>query len=370
MGTIMIGIHRTVFFTGASGLVGSRALAKLQQRYPALRTTVLVRDPLRWRRSARIARVDTNRVEVLLGDLREPGLGLDPATRAKLRQTVGAIVHAAAETAITRPLEITRATNVDGTRHVIELAAEWPWVSQITHVSTAHVAGARGGLHLERPSTATSWINPYEQSKHEAEWIVRSSIVPWVILRPSTIVCESPSGAIRQSNDLHRALRLYLSGRVPVLPMAADATVDVTTADYVARAIARVAIWPDVTGQILHLCAGADSMPLDELIEVTHASAKRVLGRSDRDVPRPALVDLAGYRTFEASVARSTDLRLRHAVYALSFLVPHLALPKRFDTSRAEALLGESAPPVRAFWRAMVERLLTSHIAGRSSLAA
>jgi hypothetical protein len=43
--------------------------------------------------------------------------------------------------------------------------------------------------------------------------------------------------------------------------------------------------------------------------------------------------------------------------HALSHFLPQLALPKRFETARAEALLGAGAPPVRDYWGRMLDHL-------------
>jgi hypothetical protein len=49
---------------------------------------------------------------------------------------------------------------------------------------------------------------------------------------------------------------------------------------------------------------------------------------------------------------------VRQAVRSLGHFVPQLAYPKRFDTSAADALLGERAAPVASFWGNMVDALV------------
>ena len=48
--------------------------------------------------------------------------------------------------------------------------------------------------------------------------------------------------------------------------------------------------------------------------------------------------------------------------------IPQLALPKRFATARAEALLGRAAPPVRAFWGRMIDHLQATGWRGAAGL--
>ena len=92
----------------------------------------------------------------------------------------------------------------------------------------------------------------------------------------------------------------------------------------------------------------------------------RVWSRDARVAPprhRPARArpTCATYELFERSVDLVGDQRLRRITRSLSHFVPQLALPKRFDTSRARALLGDAAPPVAAFWDRMLEWLLASN---------
>jgi hypothetical protein len=63
--------------------------------------------------------------------------------------------------------------------------------------------------------------------------------------------------------------------------------------------------------------------------------------------------------TFPA-VEDTGDVRLRRVTQSLSHFIPQLALPKRFGTARADALLGYPAPPVSAYWGRMVARLLAA----------
>ena len=46
---------------------------------------------------------------------------------------------------------------------------------------------------------------------------------------------------------------------------------------------------------------------------------------------------------------------------SLSHFVPQLALPKHFDTSRAETIVGSGAPRVSTYWDRMLEWLLASN---------
>jgi thioester reductase-like protein len=347
-----------VFVTGATGLIGGQVLARLLSARPVLRAYVLVRDPARWLSHASRLGIDPARVVPVRGDLRLPGLGLDRATRDRITQRLDAVVHAAAATSFSQRIEDARGVNVAGTRRVLALASEARRPVRFAFVSTAFVAGRRTGRIAEMDGGARlGWVNAYEQSKAEAEAVVTDAAPDRVIFRPSTVVCDGPDGQVSQYNAVHRALRLCWHGRAPMLPSAPGATVDVVTADYVADAIAALALRDDVRNRTIHLCAGTASLPLDELVTICWRVWSRDEAWRRRTVEPPALATLETYRLFERSVLDTADEGLRRVVGSLSHFAPQLALPKTFDTATADALLGRAALPVRSYWPRLVEHL-------------
>lgn len=351
-----------LFLTGATGLLGARALARLLRASPALDARVLVRDMARWDAIASSLGDDAARVSPVVGDLREPGLGLDRAARERAGRGVVALLHVAADTSFSQTLEAARAVNVEGTRRLLEAAAGWPDLCRAAYVSTAFVAGCRTGtIYEDDAPAAAGWVNAYERSKAEAERLVRDwgrgEGREWTILRPSTVVCDSADGQVTQVNAVHRALRLYYGGLAPMLPGTTATTIDVVTADYVSGAIAALALAPGAAGMTYHLCAGDGAIPLGELLDATHEAWRAAPAWRRRDVARPVVADLATYRLFERSVEETGDRRLRQVMRSFAHFVPQLAHPKRFDTTNTDRALGRPATPVREFWRNMVGRL-------------
>jgi nucleoside-diphosphate-sugar epimerase len=351
-----------VFMTGATGLIGAATLERLLARDASLRAHVLVRSRGGWRALAARLGAAADRVRPYYGNVTVRGLGLTSGERAAIRADTRAVLHLAADTVFSRPLGASRAVNREGTRHVLELAAECPRGERFAHVSTAYVAGGQVGRIPETAASgAAGWVNAYEQSKHEAELLVRGSGQNWTIFRPSTVVCESAGGVVLQVNAIHRALRLCHAGLAAMIPGDEDTPVDLVTTKYVAGAVAALALDPAADVQTFHLCAGTGALSLGELLDRSFARWSRDAGWRRRGVVRPALTDLATYRMFEASVRDTGDARLRRITRALSHFVPQLALPKHFDTAAADAALGRAAPPVGGYWDAVADRFTRQH---------
>ena len=361
----------TILITGATGLIGRAILRHFLAIGSMHRAYVLVRDPRSWSVVAASLPEQGRRTTAVVGDIALPGLGLDAPTRAQLGRKVTAVVHLAADTSFSQTLDGARAVNTTGTAHLLALIDALPRVRRFAHVSTAFVAGAATGRILEQEHDGSAgWVNSYEQSKHEAEQLVRASSREWVILRPSTIVCDSSAGGITQINAIHRALRLYYHGLASMIPGTESTPVDVVHGEYVARAIATLALHEASSGQTYHLCAGAGALPLGELLDTTYAIWAAASAWKRRSVVRPALTDLKTYRLFEETVAEVGDARLRQAVASLSHFVPQMSHPKQFDTTRADEALGYPAPPVRAFWTRFVAELLATGWAANTRNAA
>ncbi|HEX6309450.1 MAG TPA: SDR family oxidoreductase [Longimicrobiales bacterium] len=354
--TPIVALPRTVLVTGATGLIGGGVVERLLRIDRELHIHALVRTAAG--AAALLARcgADAVRISPVLGDITLPGLGIERGACARLARGVRAVVHAAADTTFSRALVDARAVNTAGTGNLLELANDWE-VERFVHVSTAFVAGAHVGTIPEpQLSAEAGFVNAYEQSKYEAEQLVRASGVPYVVVRPSTIICDDVDGVVTQFNAAHRALRVIHAGLAALMPGAADTPLDLVTAAHVIEGTVALG-FSGASGGSYHLCAGAGAITLEELLDTAHGIWSRNDGWRRRGILPPLLTDMETYRLFEHSIEQTGDIRLTTITRSLSHFVPQLALPKRFDTTLADVALGRAAAPVRSFLGRVVEHL-------------
>ena len=211
------------------------------------------------------------RVDAVAGELTTPGLGLSERRRDELASEVTTIVHSAASVSFSMELEEARAVNVEGTRRMLEFAAlaqARGGLRRYAQVSTAYVAGTHDGNFSESDlDVGQEFRNSYEQSKFEAEQLVRTQggDLPWMILRPSIVVGDRRSGWTAAFNVLYWPLRAFSTGCSrpfrPTPPRRSTWSRS-TTSPTRSTSFARVRSAPHET---FHLTAGAKASTMGEL---------------------------------------------------------------------------------------------------------
>jgi nucleoside-diphosphate-sugar epimerase len=287
---------------------------------------------------------------------------MDEGDAAMLRAHATHVIHCAAGTSFTLPLQQAREVNVAGTRAVLDFARSCARVEAIACASTAYVAGKRTGVILETDASAEAErVNSYEQSKHEMENVARDAMatMPVSLYRFSTIIGHSATGVVTSFNAIHQALRLFYQGLAPMVPGELATRPDFVPVDFAARALHHLVTRRFEPRQTYHVCAGASrSCSLDELLALTVETFERSRPAwRKRRIERPAVVDARTYALFVRSVQESGNLVLQRATQAVQAFAWQLAFPKTFDTSRVDAALAGSdivAPHVRTFYAKVV----------------
>jgi thioester reductase-like protein len=263
----------STLLTGATGFVGGEVLARLLEDTDR-EVVALVRGPDgAGRLRAVLARLDlegeAGRVQAVEGDVTEPEMGLDAAAGDALAARLDAVVHCAASVSFALALPESRAINVEGTRRVLELAARAPSLERFVHVSTAYVAGTHAGAFEETDlDVGQGFRNPYEQSKAEAERLVRArSDLPVSVVRPSIVVGDSRTGWTSAFNVVYFPLQAFARGLTDAVPADPEALVDIVGVDHVADGILAALEAPQPI-PTLHLVAGDRAARVAELAEL------------------------------------------------------------------------------------------------------
>ncbi|MEV0073308.1 SDR family oxidoreductase [Amycolatopsis sp. NPDC050768] len=247
----------TFLVTGATGLIGRQFTRLLLMRPDAERVALVVRASSR----EKLAKLvdgwpHADRVTLVTGDLAEPMLDVSEEDRADLRG-VDHVVHLAALYDITADDETSIKANVDGTQHVVDLAADLR-AGGLHHVSSVAVAGDHEGLFTEDMfDVGQRLITPYHRTKFEAEKLVREQHeVPWRVYRPAVVVGDSKTGEMDKIDGPYYLFPAIskLAG-LPDVPIVGPDLGDtnVVPVDYVAKALLELVTTPGLDGRAFHL---------------------------------------------------------------------------------------------------------------------
>ena len=205
---------------GVTGFIGKVWLVDLLEKIPEIaRITLLIRrnrttsaqrrfekiveesptlDRLQEIHGARLAGFLKEKIEVVEGDVSQPGLGLDAATQARLQRSLDVIANSAGLTDFNPDLRDALASNVDSTRYLLDFLRKCEHAG-LMHLSTCYVVGMRDGRVNEelRPN-----YNPADNPEFDAEKEILS-------LREMMARIEERA----ESPELAKALRRQALGR-------------------------------------------------------------------------------------------------------------------------------------------------------------
>ncbi|MGI4977936.1 MAG: SDR family oxidoreductase [Janthinobacterium lividum] len=334
-----------LLITGANGFLGAQVATQWLARDPSARVGCLVRGAdeaaargrleaalrgaVRDQAMAADAGALLSRADVVLGDMDDPAwIG---RARGWLRGPA-AVFHCAANLSFREAdRAAVRRTNVEGTRALVAALPSLPGVAAFNHVSTAYVAGDREGLVAEDDVTRPArFNNPYEESKWEAEALVRAGCaragVAWRVFRPSIVIAHSRTHRMAGQSGFYQVADALLrfgrsaqakgAGRI-LLPVPAGATLDLIPVDAVVDEMLALAAGGEATAnRTFHVTAAEPLALADVLRELSPMSGV------------PLGVTEPGAGGAKAVLAELVMRRLRD-------YMPYLSYARRFERSAA-----------------------------------
>ncbi len=211
--------------TGATGFVGGHVVEALLAR--GVRVTALVRSP------AKAAGLERRGVRLVPGDLHDHDALRRACEGQDVIQHVAGVIAAGNEAAYLR-------SNRDGTANLLRAAEDTGRPRFVLMSSGAAAGPSRPGIprtSADPPSPVTA----YGRSKLAGETVVRSSPLPWVILRPPTVYGPG---------DRDNLIKIFRLVRFGIAPVFGDGSQELSAiyAPDLGEAAALAGSEPDVTG--------------------------------------------------------------------------------------------------------------------------
>ena len=312
-----------ILVTGAGGLIGGEVAARLTAR--GHRVTALVH------RNPNVLGNNGNQPPIhamLRGDVSQPGLGLSAIDTVS--RDYDLLIHCAATTRFDLDDEAYNAVNVAGTGHAIAFARAGRMA--LLHISTAYVCGQRDGrIGEDDPLPRSDFANGYEASKAQGEALVAASGLRYAIARPSVVLGEAASGAIRSFDALYTAFKLIAEGRVRHIEARVGATIDFVPLDHVAAGIVALAETMEAANGGRYHLVSEQPLPVSEFAAAIGAYPQF----SAPTLVPPEAFDLAALPAIER----------RFYVRVAGPYSSYFQRNPRFDDARFRALTGLACPP-------------------------
>ena len=347
------------FVTGATGFIGRNLVELLLEREGTI--YVLVREGSKGRLAELRNRwgTDEERVVGIVGDLSQPRLGLSDEDVERLTGQVDHLFHLAAIYDMKADAESQRIANVEGTRHMVELAEEVQ-AGRVHMVSSIAAAGLYKGTWREDMFDEAQDVDnhPYFQTKHESERVVREECGrPWRVYRPGIVVGHSETGEMDKVDGpyyffkLIRRIRSIVPAWMP-MPGIEGREINIVPVDFVAKAMDHIAHQEGLDGKAFSL---TDPNPLTagEVIDV-FAQAAHAPKASLRvpAVATEALQPILGAGVSTVPFADGITDRMLADFGIPRAVLMYINYPTHFDSRQTQAALAGTditVPPLQAY---------------------
>lgn len=343
--------------TGITGALGVEVLRILLRDSIKEDVTVIIRAKseehlvTRWTRLLKIASdgavepSDVPNFVPLIGDITKVNLGLSESAVSGLVQRVEKIMHIAATVDFDEPLDSCRIINVEGTRHLLTIATDCSNLKQFAHISTLYVAGKRSGdvYENELEHNAGFITNGYEQSKYEAEVLVREylDILPISIYRMSLLMGCERDGYVHDYGAVQRYLMFMYKGIAPCFPGYADCPLDFLPHDYSAECLMTLFEKKFKKGETYQISSGKTSVALEPWLNLTAQTyAKHSRSWKNGSYNVPDIVEWSTYQLYKKTIFTIDNMEFMKVIRILDSCAEELYCPKVFHREKLNEALG------------------------------
>ena len=187
--------------TGFPGFLGSALLPGILAKRDGAGIVCVVQAAHMDEAKAKLAEIQAahphtaGRVQLVEGDITARGLGLSDVVAV---DDVNEVWHLAAVYDLSVPEDIAKRVNIAGTENVLQFCRDRSSFRRLQYVSTCYVSGRYDGEFTEEMlEEGQEFQNHYEETKYEAERLVRAAIaegLPATIYRPGIVVGDSRTG--------------------------------------------------------------------------------------------------------------------------------------------------------------------------------
>ena len=342
--------EKALFCTGAGGFIGQYLLSHYLEKDDCdlyLLEHGRFRERLEAFLDDRLSDpTQRERVKVLSGDITQAGLGLDAAIADELQQRITHVIHLAALYNLSAPREISVRVNVDGTRHLLDFLEKLRSLQRFGHASTIAVAGKHEGTFREDDlDLGQGFKNNYDETKFLSEKLVRErrDSIPTIILRPTTVVGHSRTGAIEKIDGPYYALNMIARKMHRAVPNTGDIKFHFGPVDFVADAFYHLFEDEESVGKVFHL---VDPAPLTYLEFFDLACATMGESKPSLKLPAPLMRPMGRLPMFEKLTGVPREA-FEHSFYPIEYDMSNVA--------PALAKHGISCPPVPSYIGVMIE---------------
>lgn len=295
-------MKKKLFITGFPGFLAS---SLLQQLYKDHQTEIehvyllvlLSEEKAAYAKIQHIAKesnIPLEKCSIIVGDITQVNIGLNPDVQATLANEVTHVFHLAAIYDLAVPQHLAERVNIHGTTMMNKWVQTLPKIERYVYFSTAYVSGNREGVIYEHElDMRQSFRNHYEHTKYVAELLVDElkSTVPTTIIRPGIVKGHSETGETIKFDGLYFMLNMYDKLRyLPFIPYVEHDGVspegNFVPNDYVLKATSYLSMNEVGEGKTYHL---TDPNPYT-MRELQEMLAYHYLGRSLKGVLPVSLI--------------------------------------------------------------------------------